>query len=480
MNRHHPGHRRHAAPGLTTRGRRLVVTAVLLSALAPAAARSSGVCLHCVSNNDTTSTPGIVATPSMLVSQAAVPPIAFVGADGRLRCALPAAPGWDIQVADTVAGAGGCSMALDPLGEPVIAYHDAQGTLFRASRLGGTWLREPIDPTGVVPGSTSLRATPSGFAIAFVDVATGLLRYAAQDAGGWTIENVAQVVAAEAYPSLLVDGAARAISYYDALNGGLRLAQRSAAGTWTTEAVDATADVGGYTSLVGGPSHGGFGIAYYDFADADLRYARTVPGGGWAVETVDGAGIDAGRFCSAIAFGGTPDDHVGIAYDDRTHGDLRYAMRRAGNWIVTAADTTGHAGAFVSCLGTPVPADTIGIAYVERTQGELRYLWRANALTAVAPERVPPAPLHVAWTRDAGGGGTLRFTVPAAGPARVRVYDTLGRLTATPLCGLLHAGATAVRWDGRDERGRALAAGVFLVRVDTPTASGTAHAVLLR
>jgi len=460
-------------------GAACVLVVAAAAGLVPRTARGSGVCNDCVRNNDTTSTPGRSATDDELVSSVAQPPIAFIGIDSLLHVALPAGSGWTFETADTTHGTAGCALAHDEQGRPAVAYHDPNGILFVARRNAVGWVRQPVDPASLVIGGVSLRRTAGAFAIAYVKAATGLLMYAEQDAGGaWHPVPVAGGVAPEAYPSLAVDGAVRAISYHDAQTGTLRLAMGQSSGTWSTAIVDPTADVGGYTSLVGN-AQSGFGIAYYDFTNADLKYAHMVPGG-WAIDVVDGMG-EVGRFCSAIAFGGTADDRVGIGYEDRTNGDLRYALLRNGAWTITVIDTAGQTGAFVSCVGSPVPADTIGIAYVERVHGDLRYTWRTNALAAVPPRDAAAGALHVSWleARD-GGGGTIRFAAPAAGPVRVSIYDAQGRLTATPLHAALPAGAAQTRWDGRDDRGRAARAGVFLVRVEAAGALGSAHAVLLR
>ena len=72
----------------------------------------------------------------------------------------------------------------------------------------------------------------------------------------------------------------------------------------------------------------------------------------------------------------------------------------------------------------------------------------------------------------------LYVDVPAA--ARLDVVDVSGRHLRTLLAGELPAGEHVARWDGRDDAGRALGAGVYLVRLD---AGGTREArslVLLR
>jgi Tol biopolymer transport system component len=60
----------------------------------------------------------------------------------------------------------------------------------------------------------------------------------------------------------------------------------------------------------------------------------------------------------------------------------------------------------------------------------------------------------------------VAFTLPAAGPARVRVLDVAGRLVARLFDGPAPPGRTEVTWDGRDFRGTKVANGVYLVRLN--------------
>src|SRR5690606_1838029 len=83
----------------------------------------------------------------------------------------------------------------------------------------------------------------------------------------------------------------------------------------------------------------------------------------------------------------------------------------------------------------------------------------------VAAEPGAPAPAALAlaapYPNPATGALTLAFTLPAPGPARLAVYDALGRTVAVVLDGALPAGAHAVGFDAG-----ALPAGVYLVRLE--------------
>jgi hypothetical protein len=73
----------------------------------------------------------------------------------------------------------------------------------------------------------------------------------------------------------------------------------------------------------------------------------------------------------------------------------------------------------------------------------------------------PPSP------NPAGGGGAsvLRFGLARPGRAELRVLDAAGRQVRTLLAGEIAAGEHRVAWDGRDDGGRPVAAGLYFVRL---------------
>jgi hypothetical protein len=75
---------------------------------------------------------------------------------------------------------------------------------------------------------------------------------------------------------------------------------------------------------------------------------------------------------------------------------------------------------------------------------------------------------------------TLRFALDRDGCIRLAVYDSRGHLVRTLVEGRRLAGAQAVRWDGRDENGRAVAAGTYLARLQTPAQVVTTPVTLVK
>ena len=74
----------------------------------------------------------------------------------------------------------------------------------------------------------------------------------------------------------------------------------------------------------------------------------------------------------------------------------------------------------------------------------------------------------------------FHLQLPRADHVRVEVLDLAGRRVARPFEGTLASGAQGVRWDGRDDRGRPLAAGVYFARVSTSEGTQTRKVTRLR
>ncbi|MFN2370381.1 MAG: FlgD immunoglobulin-like domain containing protein, partial [Candidatus Krumholzibacteriia bacterium] len=75
---------------------------------------------------------------------------------------------------------------------------------------------------------------------------------------------------------------------------------------------------------------------------------------------------------------------------------------------------------------------------------------------------------------------TVDFVQERAGPVRATVHDLRGRRLAVLVDGHRESGSHEIAWDGRDERGRAAAAGTYVVRFATDRGLQAVKAVLLR
>ncbi len=75
---------------------------------------------------------------------------------------------------------------------------------------------------------------------------------------------------------------------------------------------------------------------------------------------------------------------------------------------------------------------------------------------------------------------TVRFTLPNAGTATLRLYDVQGRLVRTLVDGVRPGGLNEVRWDGRDANGRAAASGTYFARLQADGQRSVKSLVLVR
>lgn len=92
--------------------------------------------------------------------------------------------------------------------------------------------------------------------------------------------------------------------------------------------------------------------------------------------------------------------------------------------------------------------------------------------TALLLEPVRPNP--------ARGRASLAFSLPAAAPASLRVYDAAGRLVRTLLAGEIPQGPGQAVWDGRRDDGRDAGAGVYFFRLECGGEARTRKLLLVR
>ncbi|MEQ1832189.1 MAG: FlgD immunoglobulin-like domain containing protein [Candidatus Eisenbacteria bacterium] len=100
---------------------------------------------------------------------------------------------------------------------------------------------------------------------------------------------------------------------------------------------------------------------------------------------------------------------------------------------------------------------------------------------------VPQSPLAVAVSPNPSNA-RARITLTLPGSARrdgvlhaeARVLDLQGRTVRRLYAGPLARGTTSLAWDGRDEAGAAVGAGLYFVRLDTALGSTTTRVVRFR
>ena len=75
---------------------------------------------------------------------------------------------------------------------------------------------------------------------------------------------------------------------------------------------------------------------------------------------------------------------------------------------------------------------------------------------------------------------SIAFEIPAPGNVRLRIFDLQGRLVRTVTSGAADAGPHTTEWDGLDDRGRAVASGLYVYRVEAPGLVAARKMLLVR
>ena len=105
----------------------------------------------------------------------------------------------------------------------------------------------------------------------------------------------------------------------------------------------------------------------------------------------------------------------------------------------------------------------------------------AGPSTPVADQVVPaPQPTISARPNPFNPRTSIAYATAAAGPVRLRILDPRGRLVRTLVDDAVAAGDHQITWDGRDDRGRDAASGVYVLELVAPGGHTEARVSLLR
>ncbi len=156
-------------------------------------------------------------------------------------------------------------------------------------------------------------------------------------------------------------------------------------------------------------------------------------------------------------------DGVHLAWQVALDGATNLAVERgdlAGAWSEIARPAPGTDGR-VTLTDAAAPAGT-RVGY--------RLAWSAGGQRATSEPVWVEVPVAGALALAVGPNpanreGQVRFTLPHAGRAEVTVHDVTGRRVRRLASGTFAAGTHARTWDLRDDAGRSLGAGVYLVRI---------------
>jgi predicted GH43/DUF377 family glycosyl hydrolase len=135
-------------------------------------------------------------------------------------------------------------------------------------------------------------------------------------------------------------------------------------------------------------------------------------------------------------------------------------------------------------------------AWTDPTNDPWLYHYKVSTVDRIGNESQPTAPTGVSGQRLPTGGRSdflaaavpnpfnpltrISFEISRPGPLSLKIYDPAGRLVRVLVDGHLPAGAHFAEWEGRDGAGRAVAAGLYLYRLETTTFAETRRMMLVR
>jgi hypothetical protein len=158
------------------------------------------------------------------------------------------------------------------------------------------------------------------------------------------------------------------MAFFNSTTQTLQFAQRNTSGTWSSPVtVDSTVGAGTELSIAVAPN-GNIGIAYYDSVNANLDYA-VFNGSSWNISTPDY--YKTTGLMPSLTF--NSQSQPLIAYYDQFYGQLRVANEVGSNWGVFVMDS-GGVGLYPS-IAYDTPAGVYGVAYDDPTHGEVKYAY---------------------------------------------------------------------------------------------------------
>ncbi|MFH1278463.1 MAG: PQQ-binding-like beta-propeller repeat protein [Candidatus Eisenbacteria bacterium] len=232
--------------------------------------------------------------------------------------------------------------------------------------------------------------------------------------------------------------------------------------------------------LVAGIRSGNYMVAKFDASDGGLLWDASYdgPSGGYdrAAYVMEGSGGEI--LATGFSTGeGTSWDVTTVGFDPADGAEL---------WAVHFDPGEGR-GDEGKCLAISDLGDVYVVGYgdFEATGSDmlaLRYSLPQSTGVGSGPYAGAPGPGFRVGASPNPFVNRLALSIDMErpGPARVAVYDLRGRRTALIHDGDLSSGRHDFDWDGRDEGGRRLAAGVYFVRFEGAGAEGARKVILSR
>lgn len=164
-------------------------------------------------------------------------------------------------------------------------------------------------------------------------------------------------------------------------------------------------------------------------------------------------------------------------YENRGDGTFEPPIRYGLNKNAFApfyADFTGDGVADLAAVVGLPPSGLFGAVTIVRGNGTAPAGLALPSGESTFLRLPPPSPNPFSrWTR-------LRYFVQADGTARLGIFDLAGRRIRSLLQATGHPGAGEIWWDGRDDLGRPVRSGIYLIRLQVGDSMATQKVSLIR
>jgi len=204
--------------------------------------------------------------------------------------------------------------------------------------------------------------------------------------------------------------------------------------------------------------------------------AGTFPGQG--INVPYGITADGGIMVGYASYAGDPFSTTGFIWSDST-GVEDIVFWLADHDVAVDPNFTIQSMTAITPDGTTMIGYGFDIS-LNRTRAFAIH-WDRTNVAGVAPGAPGPADLRFAvWPNPTHGAATLRFDLPRAASGTLTIHDSAGRLVRRLADGALDAGSHEVTWDGRDEKGSPVAAGIYFSRISAGDFHDTRKLVMMR
>ncbi|MGD9547619.1 MAG: FlgD immunoglobulin-like domain containing protein [Candidatus Krumholzibacteriia bacterium] len=207
-------------------------------------------------------------------------------------------------------------------------------------------------------------------------------------------------------------------------------------------------------------------------------FYASMPDSGRSVDNI-APGVPAGLGVTYSAAG------AALTWSPAPEQDFQYFRVYRGSWPGFEPDPTTLVGA------------TAGTAWTDPTAAPWSFSYKLTCIDHAGNESDPASPLQVSGVEESpvpeafalrpcapnpfNAATIIRWDVPSGGGrVTLAIYDARGARVRLLTDGVQPAGRHSLRWDGRDDGGRALAAGVYFCRMVAPSSTQTVKMSLVQ